>query len=141
MPWMIYITRANAQAPVLQIASLGNAGLEPTVNYSRPGNHMPRRNFVRLLVCAVTAICLHTSLPAMAEDAYSKATSAVTSIIFDFGAEEFVSYGVRDNGYVDVTFARNTPDGIYNAMLEKFRSHPDIHGVMAGRGGPTCTTF
>ncbi len=102
---------------------------------------MIRRHFTRLVICAVAGFSLHFSLPATAEDAYSKATSAVTSIIFDAGAEDFMSYAVRDDGYVDVTFARNTPDATYSAILAKLQSHPDIKGVLAGRGGPTCTTF
>ena len=102
---------------------------------------MLRDHLARLLAATVIAVSLHVNSPATADDALSKATSAVTSIIFDFSAEEFVSYLVRDDGYVDVTFARNTPDGIYNAMIEKLRGHPDIHGVMAGRGGPACSSF
>jgi len=96
--------------------------------------------FVRFLACSAAALGLHLSLPASAEeDPLSKATSAVTAIIFDAGGEEFMSYNVHEDGYVDVTFARNTPDPIYSAILQKLRSHPDIHGVMAGRDGPTCS--
>jgi len=100
------------------------------------------RRFARFLACSAAILSLHLSLPAAAEeDALSKATSAVTAIIFDAAAEEFMSYNVHEDGYVDITFARNTPDRIYSDILEKLRSHPDIHGVMAGRDGPTCSNF
>jgi ABC-type sugar transport system substrate-binding protein len=101
--------------------------------------HRTRASF---LAAVLAALALQVSVPAAAEDdPLSKATSAVTEIIFDYNAEEFVTYNVRDNGYLDVTFARNTPDAVYNEMLEKLRKHPDIKGVLAGKGGPACSRF
>jgi hypothetical protein len=103
---------------------------------------MIHRNIARFLAATVAVVALQFSAPAMSEeDALSKATSAVTAVIFDHNAEEFVTYNVRDNGYLDITFARNTPDSIYNEMLEKLRSHPDIKSVLAGKGGPACSRF
>jgi hypothetical protein len=90
-----------------------------------------------LLVCGAVA-----ATPARGEeDALSKAGTAVANVLFENDADEFASYGVRDNGFVDVVFARNTPDNLYNDILSKLQHHPDIKGVLAGKGGPTCSRF
>lgn len=103
---------------------------------------MTQRTRASFLAAMVAAVALQICVPAAAEgDPLSKATSAVTEVIFDYNAEEFVTYNVRDNGYLDITFARNTPDPVYNEMLEKLRKHPDIKGVLAGKGGPACSRF
>jgi len=77
----------------------------------------------------------------LAEDAVSKANRAVTNIIFEYDAGEFASYRIRDTGYVEITFARNTPDKLYSEILNKLQKHPDIKGVLAGKDGPTCSRF
>jgi hypothetical protein len=79
--------------------------------------------------------------PVLAEDAPSKTSAAVTNILFEYDADEFASYSIRDSGFLDITFARNTPDALYSEMLNKLQKHPDIKGVLAGRGGPTCSRF
>lgn len=80
--------------------------------------------------------------PVLAGDSDAKASEAVANIIFDYdGSNEFVSYHVRPDGFVDAVFASNTPDPLYNEVVEKLRAHPDIKGVLAGRGGPTCSRF
>jgi hypothetical protein len=42
---------------------------------------------------------------------------------------------------VDATFTSNTPEPLYSEVVEKLRANPDIKGVLAGRGGPTCSRF
>ena len=79
--------------------------------------------------------------PVLAEDAPEKTSAAVTNLLFEYDADEFASYRIRDNGFLDITFARNTPDALYSEMLNKLQKHPDIKGVLAGRGGPTCNRF
>lgn len=74
-------------------------------------------------------------------DRLSKATDAVTSILFDFEAEEFTSYKISDSGFVDIVFARNTPELLYSLILNKLKHHPDIDGVLAGRGLAACSRF
>ena len=72
-------------------------------------------------------------------DALSKADAAVANILFDFdGADEFATYRVNDDGFVDIVFARNMPDKVYSELLTRLQNHPDIHGVLAGKGGPAC---
>lgn len=93
--------------------------------------------------CMALAACMMlASLPAQAADAEAKASEAVVNVLFDFdGSNEFVSYVVRPDGFVDAVFARNTPEPLYNAVVEKLRANPAIKGVLAGRGGPTCSRF
>lgn len=77
----------------------------------------------------------------LAEDALSKTSSAVANILFEHDADEFASYSIKDNGFLDITFARNTPDALYSEILNKLQKHPDIKGVLAGKGGPSCPRF
>lgn len=78
---------------------------------------------------------------AIAEDVLDKASGAVTNIIFDYGADEFATYTVQENGFVDINFATNTPDALYSEILNKLQNHPDIKGVLAGKTGPVCPLF
>lgn len=80
--------------------------------------------------------------PASASESEAKAGEAVANVLFDFdGSNEFVSYFVRPDGFVDAVFARNTPEPLYTEVVAKLRAHPDIKGVLAGRGGPVCSRF
>ncbi|MDR9437857.1 MAG: hypothetical protein RI563_13325 [Thiohalophilus sp.] len=80
--------------------------------------------------------------PALAEDRLQKADSAVANVLFDYdGSFEFASYKVDENGFVDITFASNTPDALYGEILDRLQNHPDISSVLAGKGGPTCSLF
>lgn len=76
---------------------------------------------------------------AYALDAETKATNAVTSILFEAEADDIASYKINEDGFLDITFASNTPDLLYSLLLNKFLRHPDIKGVLAGRGGPSCS--
>ncbi|MFO7602350.1 MAG: hypothetical protein R6X06_00880 [Gammaproteobacteria bacterium] len=79
--------------------------------------------------------------PVLAEDALAKASSAVSNIMFDYEADEFASFSVQESGFVEITFAKNTPDALYSEMLNKLQNHPDIKGVLAGKTGPVCPLF
>lgn len=75
-----------------------------------------------------------------ADNARVKAESAVANILFDYdGAQEFASYVVRDDGFVDMTLARNIPDDLYSKLINELKSHPDIPGVLAGKTGRACS--
>lgn len=79
---------------------------------------------------------------AFAEDALSRADSAVANILFEYeGSEAFASYTVSDSGFVDIVFANNTPNVLYSEILYKLKNHPDIDGVLAGKTGPICSVF
>lgn len=90
-----------------------------------------------ILVC----LALVSSAVVNADGELDKASAALTGILFEFSAEEFTSYSIKENGWVDITFARNTPDALYSQILGKLESHPDIKGVLAGKGGPSCPLF
>lgn len=95
-----------------------------------------------LYICAVLLTCgMAAGGPILAEDALSKTNSAVANILFEYDADEFASFGVRDDGFLDITFARNIPDELFSEILTKLQKHPDIKGVLAGKGGPSCPRF
>ena len=83
-------------------------------------------------------------IPALvhSESMASKADFAVAEILFEYdGSEEYASYRVADDGFVDVTFAVNMPDDLYSDILARLNSHPDIKGVLAGKTGSFCPLF
>lgn len=87
----------------------------------------------------LTLVC---SLSAVAQDAQYRADSAVADILFEFdGSEQYASYVVNSDGFVDITFARNIPDELYSEILARLQNHDDIDGVLAGTGGPACRLF
>ena len=78
------------------------------------------------------ALCLGLSpLPALAGQA--EADAAVTAILFAQDMEN-VSYTVRHDGYVDILFGAAVSDADYSRLLALLQNHPDIPGVLAGRG-------
>ena len=100
-----------------------------------------RLKFVSYLFAVLVTCGTAGTSSVLAEDALTKTSSAVTSILFEYDANEFASYGIRDDGFLDITFARNTPDALYSEILNKLQQHPDIKGVLAGKGGPVCSRF
>lgn len=91
---------------------------------------------------AVVCLMLATVPARAGNDVESKAGEAVANIIFEYdGSNEFLSYHVRPDGFVDAVFASNTPETLYTEIVEKLRANPNIKGVLAGRGGPTCSRF
>ncbi len=100
------------------------------------------RNGARSFFLAVlTCIGLCGPLSHADDDPASRANAAVSNILFDYDADQFASFAIRDDGFVDITFARNTPDVLYAEMINKLRAHPDIKGVLPGKGGPVCSQF
>lgn len=82
---------------------------------------------------------LFWSAACFGEDANTAADSAVAVILFEYdGSEEFASYVVKDDGFVDINFARNMPDELYAEILTKMKNHPHIKDVLAGKTGPMC---
>ncbi len=97
--------------------------------------------YLKTLMVFIISISFGAINPAFADDAESRATDALTSILFDHEAESFTTYRISNKGFVDIVFARNTPDLTYSLLLNKFLRHPDIKGVLAGKGGPNCKSF
>jgi hypothetical protein len=84
---------------------------------------------MRLLVAAVASLLI--TLSAFAGQPESE--DAVTNILFDENMEN-VYYSFRSDGFVDIWFGPAVPDKDYSRILERLRKHPDIPGVLAGRG-------
>lgn len=71
------------------------------------------------------------ALPAFAGQ--SESEDAVAAILFEANMEN-VTYSLRSNGFVDITFGIAVPQADYIRIVERMRTHPDIPGVLAGRG-------
>lgn len=98
-------------------------------------------NILRTLIISTVLLVLPTVTTALADE-LGKADAAVANILFDYdGAQEFASYRVNEDGFVDIIFARNTPDALYSEVLNRLQNHPDIDGVLSGKGGPVCKLF
>ena len=90
---------------------------------------------------ALVFACIFLSMSVMA-DPLSRADAAVSDILFGFdGSEEYATYRANDDGSVDLVFARNTPDDLYEKILTELQNHPDIRSVLASKGGPACKLF
>lgn len=79
----------------------------------------------------VSALLAFVSLTALAGQ--SESENAVTNILFDENMEN-VSYSLRGDGFVDISFGIAVPEPEYIRIVERLRRHPDIPGVLAGRG-------
>ncbi len=78
----------------------------------------------------------------IAESKYDKAHSAISFILFDYdNVNEFITFKIRNSGYIDLSFANNIPDDLFLEIIQKLKKHPDVKGVLAGRGGPTCSLW
>lgn len=76
-------------------------------------------------------VALLIALPALAGQ--SESENAVTNILFDETMEN-VSYSLRSDGFVDISFGIAVDEKDYIRIVERMRKHPDIPGVLAGRG-------
>lgn len=89
------------------------------------------------------ASCLLISIPELAQSEDTprfKADTAVANILWDYdNSEQFATWKVNRKGFVDIIFANNIPSELYVEILNKLRKHPDIDGVLAGKGGPSCS--
>lgn len=77
----------------------------------------------------------------VATESAAQAEDAVTTILFDNDAGDFTSYRVHSNGTVEVFFARNTPNDIYQSLTSELRDHSAINRLRVNRSGPTCNRF
>jgi len=84
---------------------------------------------MRRLIAVIVSLLI--ALPALAGQ--SESEDAVTQILFDENMEN-VSYSLRGDGFVDITFGLAVEEKTYIRIVERMRKHPDIPGVLAGRG-------
>ena len=91
--------------------------------------------------CFVVVFCFGLSLSVYADE-LGKADSAVANLLFEYdGSEEYATYKANEDGSVDLIFASNTPDALYEEIITKLQNHPDITSVLASQGGPACKAF
>jgi len=96
-------------------------------------------NTLRVFLLTVFCFSLPLSLHA---DELDKADAAVANTLFEYdGSEEYATYKANDDGSVDLIFASNTPDNLYEDILTQLQNHPDIRSVLASKGGPACKLF
>ena len=94
------------------------------------------RSFFFVLVFSIGA-----NAPLLADE-LEKADSAVANLLFEYdGSEEYATYKANEDGSVDLIFAVNTPDSLYEEILTKLQNHPNINSVLASKGGPACKAF
>jgi len=97
---------------------------------------LPKLILILLLALTTTSCATHTTTPeALASE------DALAHILFDYDADAFTAYSIRRDGVIDITFARDVPDGLYSEMMDDLRQHPDVRGVRSARTGPACSLF
>lgn len=96
---------------------------------------------IKRLVLAAFLAATVCAAPARADDPMVRAGVAVANILFAHDGDQFTTYTVRENGFVDIDFARNTPEALYSQILGELQHDPAIKGVLAGKGGPVCSLF
>ena len=95
---------------------------------------------IRLLT--VLLCCLLSFASILHADELERADAAVANILFEYdGSEEYATYKANEDGSVDLVFASNTPNKIYEDILNQLQNHPHISSVLAGKGGPVCKLF
>jgi hypothetical protein len=77
-------------------------------------------------------------LPVSSWAGLTESEDALTAILFDENMEN-VSYNLRGDGFVDILFGPSVSDETYSHILNRLKTHPDIPGVLAGKGkGDFC---
>lgn len=94
------------------------------------------------LISALLSILIFANT-ALADTQADKADYAVGNILFEYEIPDGdgASYVIEDNGFVNIQFAENIPDDMYEEVLTALKSHPDINGVLSGKGLPICIGF
>lgn len=66
-------------------------------------------------------------------DDQTRAENALADLLFERDIEN-VSYSVRSDGFVDILFGPNVSQEDDWATVKAIKAHPDIDGVLPGRG-------
>jgi len=88
---------------------------------------------LRTALLLSTLLALTLLRPALA-GAPGAALAATADVLFELDIDN-ASYKARDDGYVDILFGPSLSDARYREALARLRAHPDIPGILAGRGG------
>lgn len=89
---------------------------------------LPRRRVAQVVLCWVLMSTVANGVAGQ-----DRASAALTEILFDMDLEN-VSYALRSDGFVDITFGAAVANDVYLEAVQRMRDHPDIPGVLAGRG-------
>jgi hypothetical protein len=81
--------------------------------------------------CRIAALAL--CLAPLCQAGQTESETAVANILFEQNMEN-VSYKVRPDGFVDILFGPAVSNGDYSRLLDLLKHHPDIPGVLAGKG-------
>jgi hypothetical protein len=82
---------------------------------------------------AITLCLLSTLAGAAFGNDREAAADAAADVLFDLDIEN-VSFKVRHDGYVDLVFGPGLPESRYRAAIRALKAHPQIPGILAGRG-------
>lgn len=94
-------------------------------------------HLLTILILAIGAY--HSSSAETVITAQNAADDAVTTILFDYdGSNQFASYRINEDGFVDILFARDMPETLYGEILTKMQNDPNINGVLSSKSGPSC---
>ncbi|MCK4742628.1 MAG: hypothetical protein KAT25_02285 [Sulfuriflexus sp.] len=98
---------------------------------------------MKIIRCFFFALLFSISTNAqLLADELDKADAAVANVLFEYdGSEEYASYKANEDGSVDLIFASNTPDDLYEDIITQLQNHPEITSVLASQGGPACKAF
>lgn len=66
-------------------------------------------------------------------DEQDRAEQALADLLFDMDMEN-VTYSVRGDGFVDILFGPSVSKEDYWATVQAIKKHPEIDGVLPGRG-------
>ncbi len=79
------------------------------------------------------AVLSMVGFPVLSLAGQAESENAVTGILFEEDMQN-VTYSLRQDGFVDILFGPSVPDSDYARILKKLKNHPDIPGVLAGKG-------
>jgi hypothetical protein len=79
---------------------------------------------------------------AWGQDRSTRAEKALTELLFTEDADDFTAYRfINSRGYVEISFASNTPRDTAKGLLDKIRALPDVAGARENFGGSPCKRF
>lgn len=78
----------------------------------------------------------------LAQDQSTQAEKALTELLFSEEADDFTAYRfINSRGYVEITFASNTPRDVAKRLMDKVKSLPNVNGARENFGGSACKRF
>lgn len=79
------------------------------------------------------AVLSMLGFPLLSLAGQAESENAVTGILFEEDMPNG-TYSLRQDGFVDILFGPSVADSDYARILKRLKEHPDIPGVLAGKG-------